>query len=129
MDEELLERAKEAANMAYAPYSKFKVGAALLTSNGIYTGCNIENISYSATMCAERVAIFNAISDGSMEFEGILVYHPGDKMPYPCGSCLQVLSEFVVDLGFPVYVANDYKIEEYTLEELLPVKFEGELNV
>ena len=129
MDEELLEKAKKASENAYAPYSKFKVGAALLTSEGIFTGCNVENISYSATMCAERVAIFNAISNGSPEFEAICIYHPGNKMPYPCGSCLQVLSEFVFDLGFPVYVANDYNIEEYTLEELLPVRFEGELNV
>lgn len=127
--EELLAKAKEAILKAYAPYSNFKVGAALATSGGIFIGANIENISYSATMCAERVAIFNAVSNGEMEFEAICVYHNGEQMPYPCGSCLQVLSEFVVAEDFVVYVANDYKVEQYTLAQLLPVKFEGDLDV
>ena len=127
--DELLDRAKHALTKAYAPYSNFKVGASLLTTGGIFTGCNIENISYSATMCAERVAIFNAVSCGEMEFEALLVYHNGSKMPYPCGSCLQVLSEFVVAEDFIIYVANDYKVEQYTLSQLLPVKFEGDLDV
>ncbi len=127
--EELLAKAKEAIHKSYAPYSNFKVGASLLTSGGIFTGANIENISYSATMCAERVAVFNAISNGEMEFEAICVYHNGEQMPYPCGSCLQVLSEFVVAEDFTIYVANDYKVEQYTLAQLLPVKFEGDLDV
>ena len=129
IDEELLYCAKEAIKNSYAPYSNFKVGASLLTASGIYTGANIENISYSATMCAERVAVFNAVSNGEMEFEAICVYHNGDKLPYPCGSCLQVLSEFVVNDDFTVYVANDYEVKEYTLQELLPIKFEGDLDV
>lgn len=122
----LIEEAKKALKNSYSPYSNFKVGASVLTSSGnIYRGTNIENISYSATMCAERVAIFNAVSNGEMEFDAIAIYHNGDSLPYPCGMCLQVLSEFVISDDFMVYVANDKEVESYTLKQLLPVKFGG----
>ena len=122
----LIEEAKKALKNSYSPYSNFKVGASVLTSSGnIYRGTNIENISYSATMCAERVAIFNAVSNGEMEFDAIAIYHNGDSLPYPCGMCLQVLSEFVISDDFMVYVANDEEVESYTLKQLLPVKFGG----
>lgn len=128
----LVENAKEASMHSYSPYSNFSVGCALLTTDGeIFTGTNIENISYSATMCAERVAIFNAVSNGYNEFEAMAVYHKGeDDLAYPCGMCLQVLSEFIGDNDdFIIYVANDAITETYTLQDLLPIKFKGGFNV
>ena len=109
MKQTLCDKAKEARNNAYTPYSGFKVGAALLCSDGsIYTGCNIENASYSPTVCAERVAIFKAVSEGKREFSAIAVCGSpkGEltaKLCYPCGVCRQVLSEFCGD-DFKVYV-------------------------
>lgn len=91
----LLAYAKEAMNNAYAPYSKFKVGAALLTEDDrIYTGCNIENSSYGAAMCAERTAIYKAISDGNYNFKKIAIAASSEEYAYPCGLCRQVMSEF-----------------------------------
>lgn len=91
----LLEYAKEAMNNAYAPYSKFKVGAALLTEDDrIYTGCNIENSSYGAAMCAERTAIYKAVSDGNHNFKKIAIAASSEEYAYPCGLCRQVMSEF-----------------------------------
>jgi len=93
--EELISLAKKACSNAYAPYSKFNVGAALLTKNGkIFTGSNIENASYGATVCAERVAIFKAVSEGEREFESIAIYTNADKLSFPCGICRQVMIEF-----------------------------------
>ncbi len=126
---ELIESAKSVSLNSYSPYSNYKVGAALLTSDGeIFTGTNVENISFSATTCAERIAIFSAVSQGYTEFEAIAVYHDGD-LPYPCGVCLQVLSEFVLNDDFKIYVANEDEFEQYTLSDLLPLKFKGEFNV
>ena len=128
--EELVEKAFEARNYAYAPYSKFKVGAALLGSNGVvYMGCNVENASYSATNCAERTAIFSAVSEGQREFEAIaIVGGPADASELefcaPCGVCRQVIREFCNPETFEVILArsvNDYKV--FTLEELLPMSF------
>ena len=109
---------------AYAPYSGFKVGAAILTkSNKVYTGCNIENSSFSATICAERTAIFKAISEGEKEFVSIaIIAQKDDKMLSvpPCGICLQVMSEFC-DNNFDVILASsetEYKI--FKLSDLLP---------
>ncbi len=121
----LIDIAREAAQKAYAPYSNYSVGAALLTANGkIYRGCNIENCAYGDTMCAERVALFNAVSDGQRDFKAIAIAG-GDKRPaYPCGSCRQVLSEFGKgDMKVYCSTLTDGKIEEYTLSDLLPVKF------
>ena len=95
-DVELKAKAKEAASRAYAPYSAFKVGSALLTKSGnIYTGCNVENASYGLTVCAERNAIANAINaEGKIEIEKIVVYTPTPSPTPPCGACRQVIHEF-----------------------------------
>ena len=119
---ELIKRAIKASENAYAPYSEYKVGAALLTKNGkIYEGANIENASYSPTVCAERVAIFKAVFDNEREFEALAVY--GQNMAYPCGVCRQVLSEFCWP-DLKIYIVKDEEnSEEITLGELLPKSF------
>ena len=128
--ETLIEMALEARKLAYAPYSKFKVGAALLAKNTmIYKGCNIENASYPATNCAERTAFFSAVSEGQKEFEAIAIVGGKDSSPElefcaPCGICRQVMREFCTPSKFEVILAKsktDYKV--YTLEELLPMSF------
>lgn len=126
--QKLIERAKEAMAYAYAPYSGFKVGAALLCRDGsIFTGCNIENAAYGPTNCAERTAIFKAVSEGQQEFTAIAVCGGRDGVITgafpPCGVCRQVLREFCGD-DFTVYVAGaDGKYETYTLAQLLPHSF------
>ena len=105
---------------AYAPYSGFRVGAAVLACGKVYTGCNVENASYGLTMCAERVAIFKAVSDGCREIEKIAIF--ASSMPYPCGACLQVMEEFCSP-HCEVIVATDERVERYTLRELLPRPF------
>lgn len=128
--ENLVEMALEARKLSYAPYSKFKVGAALLGSNGVvYMGCNVENASYSATNCAERTAIFSAVSEGQREFEAIAIVGgqaDASELEFcaPCGVCRQVIREFCNPETFEVILArsvNDYKV--FTLEELLPMSF------
>ena len=119
---ELTRMAKIAAESAYAPYSKFRVGAALLCRDGtIITGCNIENRSYGLTICAERCAVASAFSAGKSEFIGIAVYGLDHEEPLPpCGACRQVLSEFMPD-DAPVYFSGlSGKIETVALNELLP---------
>jgi len=121
--EELIEMARAAAENAYAPYSDYAVGAAILTNSGkIYTGCNVENMSYGAAICAERTAAVKAVSEGETGFSAIAVYHPGADMPYPCGICRQVLSEFA--RRATVIVASENGAEIFTLKELLPNSFE-----
>ncbi|MEP0984992.1 cytidine deaminase [Ekhidna sp.] len=95
-ESELQQRAKDAASKAYAPYSQFKVGCALLTKSGnVYTGCNVENASYGLTVCAERNAIANAINEeGEIEIDKIVVYTPTPTPTPPCGACRQVIHEF-----------------------------------
>ena len=128
MKQTLCDLAKQARNNAHTPYSNFKVGAALLCSDGsIYTGCNIENASFSPTVCAERVAIFKAVSEGKREFSAIAVCGStigelNDKFCYPCGVCRQVLSEFC-DKDFKIFVMSKEDVKEYTLSELLPYSF------
>jgi cytidine deaminase len=123
---ELISIAMKAKENAYVPYSNFRVGAALLTKDGrIYTGCNVENASFGATNCAERTAIFKAVSEGNRDFEAIAVNADMEQLTYPCGICRQVMVEFSKDLK--LYISNkhgDYK--EYTLNELLPGAFTGE---
>ncbi len=120
----LIVAAKCAQENAYSPYSNFCVGAALLSGDGkIYTGCNIENSSYSATVCAERTAFFKAISEGHKDFTAIAVIGSDDKICMPCGVCRQVISEFC-GADFKIICANktgEYK--EYTLGKLLPFSF------
>lgn len=127
---DLITKANDARRFAYTPYSEFKVGAALLLTDGqVVTGCNIENAAYGPTNCAERTAFFKAISEGNTSFKAIAVV--GGKGPepedyaYPCGVCRQVMREFCND-EFLIIVAKsteEYKI--YTLPELLPAGFGG----
>lgn len=118
----LIEKAKEAREMAYVKYSNFKVGAALLGKSGkIYTGCNVENASYGATICAERVAFTKAISEGEKEFEAIAIVSSSEDVTYPCGICRQFMSEFGLDLK--LIFTDEKKISEYKLSNLLPHAF------
>lgn len=128
MYKELVKKAKEAMSRAYAPYSGFHVGAALLCADGsVYLGCNIENASYSATNCAERTAIFEAVKDGKRDFEAIAVVggKRGDISGYvpPCGICRQVMGEFCRD-DFKIIMGGiDGSYMVKTLAELLPCDF------
>ena len=122
MKEILIKKAKEASQKAYAPYSGFKVGAALLTKSGkIFTGCNVENASYGLSNCAERTAIFKAVSEGEKEFSEILIYVDNEKMFYPCGACRQVMSEFSDNLK--ITIVSNSQIVETNIKELLPLNF------
>jgi len=126
-DKELLLRAIEARDFAYAPYSNHKVGAALFGKSGkVYTGCNVENAAYTPTNCAERTAIFKAVSEGEREFEAIaIVGGIGDTLSElcaPCGVCRQVLSEFC-DNDMKVVMGTPEKISVSTLGDLLPYSF------
>ena len=126
---DLVQTAVDNLDRAYAPYSNFKVSAALLAKDGrIFTGCNIENSAYTPTNCAERTAFFKAVSEGCMEFKAIAIVggHNGMITDYvaPCGVCRQVMMEFCKPDKFKIILAksfDDYK--EYTLEELLPLGF------
>lgn len=121
-NEELISFAKKAAESAYAPYSNFKVGAAVLTKDGsIFTGCNIENASYGATNCAERTAIFKAVSEGHLDLERIAVIAKDGSTAYPCGICLQVMNEFMPD--GEVLLETEKGITVFSLKELLPYGF------
>lgn len=117
----LIDEAVDARNKAYTPYSKFKVGAAVLTKNNmVFQGCNIENASYGLTNCAERTAIFKAVSEGKNEFEAIAIVGETDGPISPCGACRQVIAEFC-DENTKIILANlkgDYV--ETTITELLP---------
>jgi len=119
----LINEAEKARKRAYTPYSKFKVGAAVLSVDGkIFTGCNIENASFGLAVCAERVAIFKAISEGSTKFKGIAVIGNTDKPCSPCGACRQVISEFGEDiLLIMANLKGDVKIKK--IKELLPEAF------
>lgn len=129
--EELVKKAYEAQEFSYSPYSGFRVGAALLTKEGkVYTGCNIENVAFSPTNCAERTAVFKAISEGERQFSAIAVV--GNKADVskeegefcmPCGVCRQVLLEFVNPDEFIVYAGKGEEIKSFTLKELLPECF------
>ncbi|MGE5633213.1 MAG: cytidine deaminase [Caulobacteraceae bacterium] len=118
----LLDKAKDAMKYAYVPYSKFKVGAAVLTKTGkIYTGCNIENASYGAAICAERVALTKAISEGEREFEAIAVASNLESFTYPCGICRQFISEWGLDIK--IITRSGDKVRVHTIGELLPEAF------
>lgn len=132
-DKELLLLAVEARELAYAPYSNHRVGAALLGKSGkVYTGCNVENAAYTPTNCAERTAIFKAVSEGEREFSAIAVVGGlGDKLSdvcAPCGVCRQVLAEFC-DGDMKIVMGTPDKISVSTLRDLLPLSFgKGDLN-
>lgn len=123
-DEELLAAAREARNRAYTPYSRYNVGAALLGKDGkIYTGCNVENASFGLTNCAERTAIFKAVSEGQREFDAIAIA-ADQTAPWPCGACRQVLNEFAPKLKVLITWGKD-QVDETTLDALLPHSFTG----
>lgn len=120
-DRELIQLAREARKRAYAPYSNYLVGAALLTPSGqVFTGCNVENAAYPMTICAERTAIAKAVSEGQREFVAIAIAtHNGGS---PCGACRQVMREFAPELH--VMLADDAdRICHFTLDQLLPESF------
>jgi cytidine deaminase len=124
---ELISAATEAAKHSYSPYSNFRVGAALLSKSGkIYTGCNVENASYGLANCAERTAVFKAISEGERDFEMMAISSVGGV--YPCGACRQVLNEFAPDLKL---VLGDFERNltgETSLRDLLPNAFGPEFK-
>ena len=119
--------AQVARKNSYSPYSHFCVGAALLTKSGkVYTGCNVENASFSATNCAERTAIFKAVSEGERDFSALAIVggRAGETADFcaPCGVCRQVISEFC-SKDFEIVLGNEEKFKVYTLDELLPLSF------
>jgi len=123
---ELIQKAAEARKNSYSPYSKFKVGAALLTAdNEIFTGVNIENASYGLTVCAERTALLKAVSEGSAKFAALAVacdtYSFSDA--YPCGACRQVMAEFLDDDADIIVAVNTGEYRVHKLKELLPYAF------
>ena len=132
--EKLIDTAIEQLKFSYTPYSNFKVGAALLAKNGeIFTGCNIENASYTPTNCAERTAFFKAVSEGVRDFQAICIVggKDGNLTEYaaPCGVCRQVMMEFCNPKTFQIILAVDKeRYEICTLEELMPLGF-GPLNL
>jgi cytidine deaminase len=120
--DQLVEEARRAAEQSYAPYSRFRVGAALEADDGtVYRGVNVENRSYGLGICAERSAITAAVTDGKRSFRAIAVYSPDSDYPIPpCGACRQVLSEFF-SADVPLYfVSKSGEVEEHTMSEVLP---------
>lgn len=125
MDEnrQLYEMALKAKEYAYSPYSNFKVGAAVLTSDGmVFLGNNIENASYGATICAERVAIFKAVSEAKKNIVKLAIASDTNDLTYPCGICRQVISEFMPE--GEIILGNKSEIKVYRVSELLPHTFE-----
>jgi len=121
--EKLLAEARDARKFSYAPYSHLRIGAAVLGKNGaIFKGCNIENMSYGVVMCAERVAIFNAISSGVQEIEALAISCEDEELSYPCGACRQVISEFSKDALIIIGAERGEYITE-SIEKLLPQGF------
>jgi len=124
-EEKLIAAARQAREHAHAPFSEFRVGAAVRTKSGrIFGGCNVENASYGLTICAERVAIFKAISEGEREFSAIAVVTDADQLTPPCGACRQIIWEFCGDV--PVILANlNGKVEHDRSSKLLPRPFDS----
>lgn len=120
--QKLIQAAIEMRKQSYSPYSNFAVGAAVLSDDGyVYGGCNIENASYGLTNCAERTAIFNAVSDGKRNISAIAVVADTDRPCSPCGACRQVIGEFKIPCIIMANLKGEYK--KVTLEELLPFSF------
>jgi cytidine deaminase len=129
-DEELVELAKAARQSAHAPYSNFDVGAAVLTTDGrVWTGCNIENSTYSLTMCAERVAIFKAVSEGAREIAKIAVVADTENLTPPCGCCRQMIWEFAADETIVIMANLSGEVLKCEVKELLPKAFDASFLV
>jgi cytidine deaminase len=125
MKDELLTAALAVRLNAFAPFSKFQVGAAVEDADGrIHTGCNVENATYGLTVCAERVAIFKAISEGARKFQRVAVAADTDMLTPPCGACRQILWEFCGDVEIAL-VNPSGKIETYRLKDLFPKPFDA----
>ena len=122
-NKELLMTAKEAMNNAYAPYSKFKVGAAILTDAGVFTGCNVENASYGATICAERTAAVKAVSEGVVKFNKIAIVSSEGRYTYPCGMCRQFLSEFMTEDAVVIVEDIEEGIKDIKFSDIHPYSF------
>jgi len=128
MYKQLMEKAVEARKMAYAPYSKYMVGACLRAKSGkTYGGCNVENAAYTPTNCAERTAFFKAISEGEREFDAIAIVAGKEgealsKNCTPCGVCRQVMTEFC-DSDFKIILGTPEDFKVYTLDEIIPLRF------
>lgn len=124
-DEELLKEAQDAMEKAYAPYSHFKVGAALLSKDGkAFSGCNVENASYGAAICAERNAMTNAVSGGCTSVSRIAIVSSGGGFTYPCGICRQFLSEFMDKDGVVILCDSEKGIKKIPFGELFPFPFD-----
>lgn len=126
----LIEFATEARKNSYSPYSKFKVGTALLTKSGkVYKGCNVENSNFVSGCCAEKTVFVKAISEGEREFDSIAIVGDSDEIVddpcLPCGACRQIMNEFC-DKDFKIYTTNGKNVKCYTLNDLLPHSFEME---
>src|SRR5215510_6909388 len=125
-DEDLIQLAKTARQHAHAPYSTFYVGAALLASDGrVFTGCNVENSTYGLSMCAERVAIFKAISEGEREILKVAVVTAHDEIAPPCGCCRQLIWEFSGDTTEVILANLSGDVRRYRIQELLPEAFDA----
>jgi cytidine deaminase len=121
--QEMIRQARRASQRAYCPYSRFRVGAAALTSEGkIFAGCNVENASYGLTICAERSAIFRAIAQGATRIRAVLVYTPTDQPTAPCGACRQVINEFGPDSDI-ISVCDGKRVLRHQLTALLAEPF------
>ncbi|KAJ1968106.1 hypothetical protein H4R35_006518 [Dimargaris xerosporica] len=120
----LVEKALGARNHSYSPYSKFRVGSALVTNDGtVYTGCNVENASYGGAICAERTSVVKAVSEGHRDFVAIAVATDlTDKFGTPCGICRQFMAEFGTDLVV-ILVKPNGDVQQHTLDQLLPLAF------
>ena len=126
-EQELIQEAKKGRELAYAPYSKFQVGAALLTKDGkVFRGCNIENAAYSMCNCAERTAIFSAYAEGEYDFQMLAVIADTDRPVTPCGACRQVISELCPRDMTVVLTNLKGEVQQMTVEELLPGAFSKE---
>lgn len=124
--ETLIEQAKQAREFAHVPYSQFKVGAALKTKDGsVYTGCNVENASYGLTNCAERTAVFKAVSSGKKDIEEIAIVADTESAVAPCGACRQVLSEFMEPEAVIILSNLEGNTVKTTMQELLPGAFQA----
>lgn len=126
--EDLIAKARDALKNAYAPYSNFRVGAAVLTKSGrIYTGANVENASYGLTMCAERVAVFKAVTEGDRDIEAVAIVSDTGELVPPCGACRQVIAEFNPNALIIMATADGSKRLVVRLRDLLPMSFSREL--